>query len=191
MKRKIAVFLAALLLFCGCGKGNSEMNQALAFRTSLLSAGGCMFSCDVSADVGGAVYEFSMDCAYIDGKGSFTVTAPESIAGIAATVDDDGATLHFDDIELTLGEMAEGHLAPLSVPWLLGSAWQSDYISAAGQENGLCRVTILKGYDDNEITIETYLSDGVPVRAEASVDGTRVLTMEISDFAWANGRDNA
>ena len=190
MKRILAAF-AALLLLCGCGKGNSEMDQALAFRTRLLSAGGCTFSCDVTADVGDAVYEFSMDCKYADGEGSFTVTAPESIAGISATVDNDGATLHFDDIELTLGEMAEGRIAPLGVPWLLGSAWQSDYISAAGKENGLCRVTILKGYDDDEITVETYLSDGVPVRAEASVGGKRVLTMEISDFAWANGSGNA
>lgn len=191
MKRRLAAFTAALLLLCGCGSGNDAMQQALDFRTNLLSASGCTFSCDVTADVGGAVYEFSMDCAYSDGQGSFTVTAPESIAGIGATVDDDGATLHFDDVALTLGEMAEGRLAPLGVPWLLGSAWQSDYISAAGTENGLCRVTILKGYDDDEITVDTYLAEGVPVCAEASVGGKRVLTVEISDFAWDSGADGA
>ena len=53
--KQILAAVAALLLLCGCGKGSNEMDQALSFRTALLSAGGCTFSCDVTADVGGAV----------------------------------------------------------------------------------------------------------------------------------------
>ena len=162
------------------------MQTALDFRTRLLASKGCAFTCQVEADYGDRVYGFTLNCSY-DGKdGALTVTAPETIAGIRATVDGSDACLEFDGISLEFGRLANGHVAPLMIPWLLGSAWTEDYISAAGQDGLRTRVTWLKGYNDEELGIDTWFEEKIPVYAEVSYDGKRAITIRIQDFSYLN-----
>lgn len=172
------------LIIAGCQKEETTMQTALDFRTELLSAGGCHFLCDVQADYGEKVYSFSLDCEYDGEDARLTVLQPENISGISATVHGEDATVEFDGISLQFGELAKGKVAPLSIPWLLGSAWTKDYISYSGQDGEHVRLTCLKGYDDNEITIDTWLSDGIPVNVEVSYDGQRVLSATIREFSF-------
>lgn len=160
------------------------MQKALDFRTRLLESGGCQFSCMVRADYGERVYDFALDCSYDGEDGKLTVTAPENIAGITAVVDGDDASLEFEGLSLRYGELANGHLAPLTIPWLLGSTWAEDYISLVGTEEEKTRITYLKGYHEEEITIDTWLRDTIPVCAEISYDGRRVLTINIENFVF-------
>ena len=169
----------------GCAEKENTLQPALTFRTALLESGGCTFSCDVTADYGSEVYGFSLDCTWLDGKATLTVTKPETISGITAEVADDGAAILFDGVRLEYGRLANGHVAPLSVPWLFGSAWESDYISSAGEEDGCCRMTVLKGYNDAELTVDTWLEDGIPVCGEVTYAGTRVLAVTFRDFSFA------
>ena len=170
----------------GCAEKESTLQPALRFRTALLESGGCTFSCDVTADYGSEVYEFSLDCAWMDGKATLTVTKPDTVSGITAQVADDGAAILFDGVRLEYGTLANGHVAPLAVPWLFGSAWESDYISSAGEEDGCCRMTVLKGYNDAELTVDTWLDDGIPVCGEVSCGGTRVLAVTFRNFSFAD-----
>lgn len=149
-----------------------------------MEAGGCSFEARVTADLGGRVYGFTLDCAYTnDGEAVLTVLEPETIAGIAATVSADGAEVRFDGAALDFGEMANGHLAPMAVPWLLGSCWLSGYISACGADGELERVTVLHGYHEAELVVDTWLDgSNLPVRSEISWDGRRCLTAELSNF---------
>ena len=71
---------------------------------------------------------------------------------------------------------------------LLGQCWSAAYISCAGSDGELERVTYLDGYEEEEVTVDTWLSSaGLPVYAEISCQGMRCLTLQISDFQFEGG----
>lgn len=183
MRRLVAVLMMLLCLpVAGCQKQTNPMQEALDFRTSLLSSEGCSFVCDVEADYGEKVYSFSLLCRCDDDGAEMQIIAPENIAGITATVCDGETTLSFDGVRLEYGNLANGYVAPLACPWLLTGAWSEDYIAYAGADGDATRVTWLRGYNDEELTIDTWFSSQIPVFAEISYDGQRVLTIKIRDF---------
>ena len=185
--KKLAGLLAALLLLTGCGKTQAEPKEpALAFRQQLAKTGGCAFDVELTADYGEHMYVFSLSCDYdTGGDASFTVTAPEEIAGIAGTVTEQGSRLDFEDLALDFGQLANGHVVPLEVPWLLGQCWSGEYIQSVGRDGDHTVITYLRGYDDGEITVETWLdSRGIPVHCDISYDGRRCVTAELTGFQY-------
>ena len=185
LRKKFALLLTLISIFLtGCA-AKSPAQQPLTFRTALLEAGGCSFTAVVTADYGEKVYSFTLDCSCTGDKTRLCVLEPESIAGIAATVSGDGAVLEFDGAELEFGKLANGFPSPVAAPWLLGQCWTGEYIAWAGPDGDLERITYLRGYDDEELTVDTWLDkNGVPVYAEAAQDGVRCLTVEIKDFRF-------
>lgn len=164
------------------------MQTALDFRQKLLSSGGCTFTADVTADYGDYSYAFTLLCGYRDGVGEMTVLQPEEISGIRARCSGDAATVSFDGAVVEYGDLADGRIAPLSVPWLFGSAWERDEILFASPDDDTVRATIQKGYDDEKILADTWFSDGRPTAGEIScADGRRVLTVQFRDFAFSDG----
>lgn len=183
--KKVVCCVIMLLTLTGCGGKNREPAQkALDLRTALLDAGGCEFTADVEADFGDRVYSFSVFCNYTAGeKAVISVTKPEEIAGITATVSDSGAKVDFDGIALDFGTLAGGRTSAMEAPWLLGKCWSGAYISSAGADGELQRITYLEGYGEGELTVDTWLdSAGSPVRGEIAYDGVRCLTLDISQF---------
>ncbi len=92
-KLRIWVLLQALLLLLwGCtSQEESRMDDALAFRSALVGAGGCSFLGEITADYGDEAYTFTAACTTDDtGALSFSLTAPETIAGISGTVQSRG-----------------------------------------------------------------------------------------------------
>ena len=68
---------------------------------------------------------------------------------------------------------------------LLGQCWTNAYISCSGADGELERVTYLDGYEDEEVSVDTWLDEaGLPVYAEISYDGKRCLTLQISEFRF-------
>ena len=189
MRRCFALFLAlVLLLLSGCAGEEDAMQSALSFRQKLLSAGGCSYVADVTADYGDYTYSFTLQCSYRDGCGSLCVLQPEEISGIRAECSVDAATVSFDGAVLEYGDLADGRVAPLSAPWLFGSAWERDEILFASNDEEQVRVTIQKGYDEDKILTDTWFSSGVPVAGEVScADGRRILSVQFRDFAFSDG----
>ena len=147
-----------------------------------MEAGGCSFTAAVTADYGDRVYQFTMACSHTSDGTRLEVLEPEIIAGIAATVSEDGAQLEFDGAALEFGQLANGFVSPVSVPWLLAQCWMEEYIAYAGSDGDLERVTYLRGYNDEELSIDTWFSGSVPTYAEVVYDGARCLTVEITNF---------
>ncbi len=175
------------LLLTACAGADNTMQPALDLRTGLLESGGCAFSAEITADFGETVCIFSADCTYsADGSTRVELTAPETLAGIAATVSDDGASVEFDGMLLDFGQLAGGHAAPVAAPSILALCWAGEYISSAGQEGDNLLVTYLKGYDNEELTVLTRLSGetGLPVSGEVIYDGQTVLNVTILDFSY-------
>lgn len=163
------------------------MQQALDFRTQLLNAEAVRFRADVTADYEDHVYTFSLDCSYSDGAAAVTVSEPQTLAGITAEVSEDGTKIQFGDTAVDFGTLAGGRLAPMAAGYLLGKSWTGEYISAAGEENGRLRMTVLSGYGDDELTVDTWFSPdtGVPEYCEISYEGRKVLSAVLSDFSWS------
>lgn len=181
-RKKLILVLSCVFLLTGCDKTQIPMQHALDFRTTLAEADGCSYTAAVTAGYDDRTYDFTLSCQYDAQVTNLEVLEPASIAGITASVSGDGAELAFDGALLDFGQMANGYVAPIAAPWLLCQCWAEEYIAYAGRDAELERVTYLRGYNDAELTVDTWFSDGIPVHAEVIWDGKRCLTVELSEF---------
>lgn len=172
MKKWVLVVLLALGL-TACGGKNRELEQGLALRGRVLQAAGCGFSAKITADYGDKVYGFSMDCQG-DGEGnlSFTVTSPETIAGITGTLGGQGGALTFGDTALAFPMLAEGLVSPVSGP-----------ITSAGREGEKLRLSLDDSYGDLPLHLDLWCDQaGTPILAEIWQDGRTLLTISLENF---------
>ena len=184
MKKLIALCIGVCLCLLGGCSASEELptQNAIDFRTALMGAKGCRFTAEVTADYGDKVYVFSLQSETMDGETSLQVLSPENIAGIQATISADGAELEFDSVALTFGKLANGYVSPVSVPWLLEQCWQSAYIAYAGADEEYDRVTYLRGYNEEELSVDTWFLNQTPVYAEVVWNDVRCLQVTIKDF---------
>lgn len=183
MKVAVAVILI-VCLFCGCGAENDHMDLAMELRKKLLEAQSCSFTAVITADYGDALYTFHMACAANSaGSLQFTVTDPETIAGITGSISRDSAALTFDDKVLAFPMLADGELSPVSAPWIFLNTLRSGYLTGCSQEkDGLC-IYIDDSFEDNPLHLMIYTDqDAVPVSAEIIWQERRILTLDIRDF---------
>lgn len=182
--KKAAILLMVALTFMGCSREHREMEEALHFRSALLQAQGCSFQTEITADYGEVLYEFSMDCrADRHGTVSFSVTGPETIAGITGTVSETKGELTFDDTALQFELMAEGTLSPVSAPWLLIRTLRSGCITSVCEEGGMLRLSVDDSYADDALRLDIWLDEENRVtRAEVLQQGVRILTLRVASF---------
>lgn len=178
MKRLVPLFVCVCMLF-GC-KGNEGMDQALALRSAILQAKECRFSIDITADYGDMLYSFSVDCGADDkGNVNFTVTKPETIAGITGKITADGAKLTFDDTALAIPMLTDDQITPVSAPWILMRTLRGGYITS--YDKG--RITIDDSYADDALKLDITLNQqNQPSFAEVYWKNRRILTMEVTSF---------
>lgn len=138
VRRGCAVLMMCLcLLLGGCGGRSQGVSPAIAFRASLVQAGGCSFRAELTADYGDYVVPFALDCkTEVNGQTHFTVAAPETLAGITAAVDETGGTVTYDGLMMDFGLLANGRLAPAAGPAVVAYCWSSAYLAAGGEEDG-------------------------------------------------------
>lgn len=172
-----------LLLLTGCGKHDEELDRAMALRAKLLTAS-VTFDAEITADYGDEIHTFSVYCEG-DNQGNlgFRVTAPETIADISGRCDAGEGKLTFRDTVLAFPLLAEDQLSPVSAPWIFYMTLRGGYLTAAGMEEDLLRVTIDDSYDDDALTVDIWLDEtDTPIRAEILYDGRRILTLTIENF---------
>ena len=100
LKKAVTILLTVSFL-SGCAGQNRDLERGIELRTQLLGSSGCSFDADITADYGDKVYSFSLQCQADDGGNlRFTVTKPDSIAGIQGSVDGTDGALTFDGIAL-------------------------------------------------------------------------------------------
>lgn len=191
MRLKIAAVLMILLcLLTACSSKETNALQApMDFRTQLLAAGGCNFTAAITADYGQSVEQFSLACACrADGTVNIEVTQPQTIAGIRATLDGTGGTLEFERVAVSFGTLADGNVAPLGAPGLLVNTWATAYISNAGSEGTLQRVSYEHGYDEAQLTVDCWFDEkNIPICAEICYNNETVIKIEIADFTFVSG----
>ncbi len=189
-KRFLCVLLVLAMLLGGCSlNGGSAMEEALAFRAKVLSAGGCSFLAEVTADYGEEVYTFSLSCD-TDGDGnlSFTVTAPDSISGITGTVSGDTGNLTFDDKVLAFDPMAEGQISPAAAAHTAAQSWRTGYIATCGRENGQLVLSVETSFQEEPLAVDTWIDEekGVPLFSEICYNGRKLLSVAFTDFKFSS-----
>lgn len=182
MKRIGSLFLL-LILLCGCSEGRGRIDRALALRRELLK-NSCTFTAEITADYGEKCYTFTLDCTGDAlGNVTFSVTQPDTIAGICGNLTGEGGYLTFDDAALGFDLLAEGQVSPVSAPWLLLKTLQGGYLTSAGEDGERLRLTIDDSYEEDALQLDVWLDgDDIPVEAEILYAGRKILSMTIRDF---------
>ena len=180
---KILAAVWILLLLTGCGSRDEELDRAMALRTRLLTSS-VSFDAEITADYGDELHTFSVFCEG-DSQGNlgFRVTAPETIADITGRIEAGEGKLTFRDTVLAFPLLAEDQLSPVSAPWIFYTTLRGGYLTSAGMEEELLRLTIDDSYEDDALTLDIWLDEtDTPIRAEILFDGRRILTLVIKNF---------
>lgn len=155
-------------------------------RQQLLKAQGCRFDAEVTADYGTSVYQFTMQCE-LDQTGNltFTVSAPETIAGITGMVSEEGGKLTFDGQALAFSMLADGQITPVSAPWLVMHTLRGGYISGAGKEGEYIKILMDDSYEENAMSLEILMdAQGSPSRGEILWKNRRIVTVDVKNFCY-------
>ena len=182
MKKLVGV-LVLLMVLAGCAGGNEELDRAMALRAKLL-ASGCSFDTTITADYGDKTHAFGVSCT-ADGQGnvSFTVTEPETIAGITGTLSGDGGKLTFDDTALAFPLLADGQVTPVSATWLMMNTLRGGYVRSCGMDGEQLRLSIDDSYEEESLHLDYWLGEGdIPVRCEIVYNDRRILSLQVSNF---------
>ena len=182
--KRAGMVLLLLIFLTGCSSASGEIERGMALRSKLLAAESCAFDAAITADYGDKVYTFAMGCkGDPQGNLTFTVSEPETIAGITGSISDSGGKLTFDDTALQFDLMADDQVTPVSAPWILLNTLRGGYLTSACIEDGLLRLSIDDSYDDDALHLDIWLnSEDFPVRAEILYDDRRILSLAVTNF---------
>lgn len=182
--KRIPALLLVLLLLSGCANARNQIDRALFLRTRLLQGEGCSFTARITADYGEQLHTFTLDCKG-DHLGNliFTVAEPETIAGITGLISTEGGKLTFQDTALEFPLLADGQVTPISAPWLLLKTLRGGYLTGAGEEGNLLRLTVDDSYEEDALHLDIWLNgENMPVQADILYDGRRILSLAIAEF---------
>lgn len=183
--KKVFCVICVVLCLTGCAKADS-MDRALAMRSRFQESGGCAFRAEITADYGQIIHTFVLDCR-IDPLGSmaFTVVSPESISGITGEISAEGGKLTFDDKILAFETLAQGQINPVSAPWVIMRSLTAGYLTAAGEEGELLRLSINDSYEQDALHTDIWLEkNDLPVYGEILWEGRRILSVKVENFVF-------
>lgn len=182
--KKILTFVISVMFLCGCSSGERNVDRAMALRNSVVSAKSCTFSVEITADYQSEYYNFKMDCNSDDsGNIHFTVSQPETIAGITGEISSDGGKLTFNDKYLVFAPLVDGWITPVSAPWIFMEVLRSGYISGCSNEEGKISVLLNDTYQGETVDVTIGLNENdLPDVIEIFWQGRRVVTMGVENF---------
>ena len=183
MKRSLVGALI-IILISGCGHSHTALDQALQLRETILAASAISFCADITADYGDEIYTFQMECSEKAlGKMDFTITSPETIAGITGTVSQNQPAFTFDDKVLAFPPLVDSQVTPVIAPYVLLQTLRGGYISACSREgDGYC-IYLNDSYREDQLYVQVYTNmDFIPIHAEIVYHDQRILSLDISKF---------
>lgn len=183
--KRLALVCLVLFLLCGCSTNSADMDRAMALRGKLQQKE-VSFDASITADYGDKVHTFALQCqGDTIGNMKFTVTAPESIAGITGTVAKGNGKLTFDEKILAFDILADDLISPVSGPWVLLQTLRSGYLTSCSNEGELLRVSIDDSYEKNALHLEVWLNhEDTPQQCEIYWQGRRLLSIDVKNFSF-------
>lgn len=181
--KRLALAMLCVVLLTGCTGQKASFDEAMELRAKLMASQGCAFDAKITADYGKQTQSFSVTCeADYQGNLTFTVKEPETLTGISGKVSGEGGALTFDDQVLAFELLAEGQVTPVTAPWLLVRTLLGGNVKACNEEDGMLRISVDDGYQDDALHMEIWLEGDAPKFAEVVWKNRRILTLEIENF---------
>ena len=181
MRRSLLICVLMMTLSlsaCGGGGGGSEAEElALTIRGEYLAMTSCAAQAVVTADYGQRVYRYELSAAVNGEEALLTLTAPETVAGLTARIEEDEGWLEYDGAILETGELAPGGLTPMgAIPALLEELGEVQALRVVSRDPEE------KQGSGTETTLWFDAATHALVRGEISQDGVCVLQCEFSQF---------
>ena len=130
MKKVLLLALCLTLLLCGCGRGEEEEVRALQQRYDALQQ--ATMESEITCHFDGGSRSFTVVTTCEAQGATTTITAPEELAGISATVTGKELLLRYEGAALSAGVPAV--LSPAAcVPYLLRSVAQGYLLDYGGE----------------------------------------------------------
>jgi hypothetical protein len=179
MRRALALVLAMTLALAlsACGGGNDRVRTE-EFLTRAQGAASISLEAELTALSGEKVLEYTLSCGYTDHEAQVSVLAPESLAGITATVSGQELDLSYQGAALETQLLTEGGIAPVSVLPQMLSALETGHLDRLGKgdwEGTPC------------ITAELLVEDSLTVALWLEEESLTPLYGEL----WENGSRSA
>ena len=130
MKKMILWLLLAAVCLCGCGRKTASQTDALRQRYRDMQA--AHMEAEITCHLETENRTFTVSCDWTPTGAGTTVTAPEALAGLTASVSGEDLTVSYDGAALSAGSLRD--VAPANcLPWLLHAVAEG-YLAEAGRE---------------------------------------------------------
>ena len=186
MKRMLILPLCLLLLCGGCGKKSGAAADIQAQYGRIHTA---QMEAEVTFHTPQENRSFTLQCAFTPESSTVTVTAPETVAGVSATVSGDELTIAYDGAVLSAGSV--GRFGPVNALPLLLRAIGSGYLLEESRETledtDCCRLTLDTTAGDTPLTCTAWLDAEtlLPRYAEFAADDAVVVSAKLLAFSCA------
>lgn len=182
----LAIVMA--FVFTACSGEDRAAEYAQEIRIKYLEADTISLTADITADYGESVYEFKVSFAASDGEYELEIIEPENIRGLRAKTKNGSMKLEYDGAELDTGTILSEGVSPVDALPLALEAWRSGYIieSIIDELDGEASIkTTIIVSEKDDIELITWFSEEsfLPIRAEFSVAGQRVIMCGFSDVS--------
>ena len=167
MKRTILFALMIPLLLTGCGARRDAENWK-AFAETVETAERISFHAEITAHWEDSSASFGADVARAGGETHITLTAPETVSGIAVRAKDGETAVEFDGVILSLDAGRSETLSPCGAP----QGTMEYCVSSSAAFTG----------PDGESATLWRDEAGALTGAEITRDGRKILTLEITDW---------
>ena len=184
MKKLFALLLPLTLLLTACGEG---VQTAKNIQTQYAQLSTADMAAKVTCHLGEETRTYELTCTVTTDGASTTVTAPEELAGITATVTPDGLTVTYDGTSLSAGDLYD--VCPANcLPYLLNAVADGYLLEQNAEDlNGVpCyRMALDTTAKSGEKVLCTVWIDQetlIPRYAEFAQNDTVLLTAELTAF---------
>ena len=188
--------LLAAVCLCGCGRKTASQTDALRQRYRDMQA--AHMEAEITCHLETENRTFTVSCDWTPTGAGTTVTGPEALAGLTASVSGEDLTVSYDGAALSAGSLRD--VAPANcLPWLLHAVAEG-YLAEAGRETldgaDCLRLALdttaagdvftgffLGGQAQGQVLCTVWLDGGgAPLYAEFTQDSRVVLTARLLSF---------
>lgn len=191
MKRIIVLPLCLLLLCGGCGEKSRTAADVQAQYSRIATA---RMEAEVTFHTPQEERCFTLQCDFTPETSTVTVTAPETVSGVTATVSGEALTIAYDGAVLSAGS---GALGPVNaLPCLLravGSGYLLEESRETLEDTDCHRLALELTVDQTPVVCTVWLDTEtlLPRYAEFSCDGTVTVSARLLAFSCTlNENDN-
>ena len=115
--RRLLFCVPMIILLSACS-GTAEISQAeqlaLVIRGEYLEAESCLTQVSLTADYGQRVYQYELEASVTPEETTLTLTAPETVSGVVAHLQDGESALEYDGMWVDTGPLDNQGLTPVS-----------------------------------------------------------------------------